>query len=125
MGGKKYFPILRGESVGESGEFSGYAVIVRIPDDLTREWESNKIAVLKDDIEGYFNENPGAIDTLFEQVSVVICEFGEAYGDLASIAHAHETICIVKAADASYVLEDEMHITVAASENLGEIYFID
>jgi phosphohistidine swiveling domain-containing protein len=122
---KKYFPILKGESVGEPGEFNGYAIIVRTPDDLKREWSNNEIAVLQTDMEQYFNERPREIDHLFEKVSAVIAEFGESIGDFASFAQARDAICLVKTADASFVLEDKMHITISASENLGEIYFID
>ena len=124
-GEKKFFPILKGESVGESGEFSGYVVIVESPEELSREWKASEIAVIKDDMESHFESNPGDIDSLFEKVTAVIAEFGEPIGDFASIAHVREAILIVKALDATYVLEDGMHITVAASENLGEIYFID
>ena len=124
-GEKKYFPILKGESVGESGEFNGYAIIISTPDDLKREWSNNEIAILKSDMEQYFNEHPREIDHLFEKISAVVAEFGESIGDFASFAQARAAICLVKSTDASFVLEDKMHITIAASENLGEIYFID
>ena len=124
-GEKKYFPILKGESVGVPGEFSGYAIIIERPEDLKREWSNTEIAVLKSDLDQYFKQHPGEIDHLFEKVPVVIAEFGEAIGDFASFAQARDAICLVKTPDASYVLEDKMHITVTASENLGEIYFID
>ena len=122
---KKYFPILKGESVGEPGEFSGYAIIIETPEELNRDWRRNEIVILKLEMEQYFNAHPEEIDHLFEKASAVVAEFGEAIGEFASYAQARAAICLVKTADASFVLEDEMHITVRASENLGEIYFID
>jgi len=120
-----FFPILKGESVGESGVITGYAVLIRNPEDLKREWGTNDIAILKAEMESHFDSNPGDIDMVFQNVSAVIAEFGEPIGEFASIAHVREAICLVKALDAAFVLEDGMHITVSASENLGEIYFID
>ncbi|MFQ5831726.1 MAG: hypothetical protein ACE5H4_03395 [Candidatus Thorarchaeota archaeon] len=119
------FPILRGESVGQDGEFSGHVFIVRRPEDTDREWASDDIAVLDSETESFFNENPGALDKLFQNVSAVLSEFGEAMGQFSSIAYEREAICVVKVPDASHVLENGMHIRVTATENQGDIYFID
>ncbi len=119
------FPILKGISIGESGEYTGYAIVVCEPGELSREWASNEIAVLSDELESHFETNPGDIDLLFSNVSAVLVEFGEPIGDFASIAHAREAICIAKVSDASFVLESQMHIRIAATENLGEVFFID
>ena len=119
------FPILRGESVGEHGEFSGRVYIVATPDDLHREWASDEIAVLHHNMETYIRENPGELDALFEKVSVVLAEFGEAIGEFSSFAYGREAIGIVKLQDACFVLENDMHIRVVAFENTGDIFFID
>ncbi len=119
------FPILRGESVGESGEFSGVAVIVTTPDELNREWASNEIAVLKQDLELHFVSNPGDLDVLFTNVAAVLAEFGEPIGEFAAVAYSREAIGVVKVDDATNVLEADMHIRVVAMENLGEVFFID
>ena len=120
-----FFPILRGDSVGEPGEFSGFVYIVKTPEDLKREWSTDSIAVLKEELVDHFRENPGDMDALFEDVSAVIAEFGEPISDLAAVAYAREAICIVKVADATFVLEDKMHIRVVCTENTGEVFFID
>ncbi len=119
------FPILRGESVGQDGEFSGHVFIVRKKDDTERDWASDDIAVLDSETESYFNKNPGALDKLFQNVSAVLSEFGEPMGQFSSIAYEREAICVVKVPDASHVLENGMHIRVTATENQGDIYFID
>ena len=119
------FPILRGESVGESGEFSGVAVIVTTPDELKREWASNEIAVLKKNLEPHFISNPGDLDVLFTNVAAVLAEFGEPIGEFAAVAYSREAIGVVKVDDATSVLEADMHIRVVAMENLGEVFFID
>ena len=119
------FPILRGESVGESGEFSGKVVVVSKAEELSQSWESDVIVVLHHDLESYFNENPGILDNLFQAVSVVIAEFGGPLSELSAMAHTREIIAIVKVQDAIYVLEDDMHIQVIAYENKGDIFFID
>ncbi|MFW9806773.1 MAG: hypothetical protein ACFFFK_08600 [Candidatus Thorarchaeota archaeon] len=119
------FPILRGESVSEAGEFSGKVVIICKPEDLEREWTSGSIAVLHEDLETYFTEDPDAMDNLFQNVSAVLAEFGESISQFAAHATQHGIIVIVKVRDATYVLEDEMHIRVKASENQGDVFFID
>jgi phosphohistidine swiveling domain-containing protein len=119
------FPILRGISVADSGEFSGHVVIVRAPEDLDREWESDSIAVLLEDLEQYFSENPKALEELFSKVSAVIAEFGESISQLATYATQHDALAIVKVTDATYVLETDMHIRVEAIENQGDVFFID
>jgi hypothetical protein len=70
------FPILRGESVSESGEFSGTVRLVKDPENLEREWAADGIIVLASDLEHFFNENPKALADLFNAVRVVIAEFG-------------------------------------------------
>ncbi len=119
------FPILRGESVSESGEFSGRAVIVCEPADLDREWAADSIPILHEDLEAYFNENPAAMDTLFEEVTTVLAEFGESISQFATYATQHGAIAVVKVTDATHVLEDDMHIRVEAIENQGDVFFID
>jgi len=119
------FPILRGESVGETGEFSGHVVVVSSPKDLKRQWASDHIAVLDQSLERHFKTKPRDLDNLFAQVSAVVAEFGESIGEFAAFAYAHEAIGIVKVPDATMVLENGMHIRLCASENLGEIFFID
>ncbi|MFW9809336.1 MAG: hypothetical protein ACFFE6_08150 [Candidatus Thorarchaeota archaeon] len=119
------FPILRGESVSESGEFSGRAVIICEPDDLTRDWAEDSIAILHKDLELYFTENPAALDSLFKVVTAVLAEFGESISPFASYATQHGAIAVIKVGDATHVLEDDMHIRVEAIENQGDVYFID
>jgi hypothetical protein len=119
------FPILRGESVGEAGDFSGKAVIVLEQSDLDREWTSRDIAILHHDLDQHFIEHPGDLDTLMSKVSVIIAEFGDSVSDLAATAYHRETIAIVKVIDACHVLENEMHIRVVATENKGDVFFID
>lgn len=120
-----HFPILRGESVSESGEFSGTTRLVCTPEDLNREWAADDIAVLEDDLESFFDENPKALTDLFNVVRVVIAEFGESVGSFATIAIEHTAIGIVGVKDATHVLEDGMHIRLEATENQCDIYFID
>lgn len=119
------FPILRGESVSESGEFSGTAILVCSPEDLNREWTADAIVVIEDDLESYFNDNPKALADLFSQVRVVIAEFGESIGQFATIATEHSAFGIVGVKDATNVLENGMHIRIEATENQADIYFID
>ena len=119
------FPILRGESVSEAGEFSGRVVIVCDPKDLEREWAADSIPVLHHDLESYFTENPAIIDKLFQEVSVVLAEFGESISQFAAYATQHGAIAVVKLTDAIYVLENDMHIRVEAVVNQGDIFFID
>jgi hypothetical protein len=119
------FPILRGESVGESGEFSGRVFIVYEPEDLDHDWSSDEIAVLDVSLKEFILENPGALDRLFQNVSAVLSEFGEQIGQFSSSAYEREAICLVKVGDASHVLENDMNIRVTASENQGDVFFID
>ena len=118
------FPILRGESVGKSGEFSGRVIIVSDPKGLKRRWSSNEIAVLGRNLEQHFKSNARDLDSLFGKVSAVLAEFGESIGEFASFAYSHNAIGIVKVPDATHVLETDMHILLRASENLGEVFFI-
>ncbi|MFW9793737.1 MAG: hypothetical protein ACFFEE_05525 [Candidatus Thorarchaeota archaeon] len=119
------FPILRGESVSESGEFSGRAVLVCKLEDLNREWASDSIAILHKDLESFLNENPASLDSLFKEVTVVIAEFGESISQFATYATQYGAIAVIKVADATHVLEDDMHIRVEAIENQGDVFFID
>jgi len=119
------FPILRGESVSEAGEFSGRAVIVCEPKELEREWTPDSIPVLHYDLESYFNENPMSLKRLFEKVTAILAEFGEAISQFATYATQHGNIAIVKVTDATHVLENDMHIRVKAVENQGDVFFID
>lgn len=119
------FPILRGESISESGEFSGTARLVCKPEDLDREWTADDIIVLRKDLESFFNENPKALADLFKTVSVVIAEFGESIGLFATTATEHSAIGVVRVIDAVHVLEDGMHIRLEATENQCDIFFID
>ncbi len=119
------FPILRGESVSESGEFSGKAVLVCKPEDLEREWAEDSIAILHHDLESYFNENPTTLDSLFEKVTAVLAEFGESISQFATFATQHSAIAVIKLIDATHVLENDMHIRVEAIENQGDVFFID
>ncbi|MBD3406861.1 MAG: hypothetical protein GF411_12160 [Candidatus Lokiarchaeota archaeon] len=119
------FPILKGESVGESGEFSGRVYIVQSPDELSTEWEADHIVVLHHDLAKYLDDNPGILDDLFSNVRAVIAEFGESISDFASFSYVREAIGIIKVQDATHVLENDMHIRVVAEENIGEIFFVD
>lgn len=119
------FPILRGESVSESGEFTGTARLVCKPEDLDREWAADDIAVLADDLDSYFSENPKALSDLFNTVRVVIAEFGESLGQFATAATEYSAIGVVGVKDATHVLEDGMHLRIEATENQCDIYFID
>lgn len=119
------FPILRGESVSEAGEFSGRVVIICEPDDLQREWTSDLIPVLHHDLESYFYDHPAALDQLFKDAKAVVAEFGEAISQFAAHATQHGAIALVKVVDATYVLENDMHIRIKAAENQGDIFFID
>ncbi len=119
------FPILRGESVGEDGEFSGHVFILCEPEDFERKWASDDIAVLGDSLSAFVGDNPEVLRSLFRSVSAVLSEFGGPLSQFSSNAYEHESICIVKIADASHVLENGMHIRVVAKENLGDVFFID
>ncbi len=119
------FPILRGTSVAESGEFSGHVVIVCSPEDLNHEWASDSIAVLSDEMELYFQQNPKYLDKLFGSVRAVLAEFGESISHLATHAAQHDTLAVVRVEDATHVLENDMHIRIEAVENQGDIFFID
>ena len=119
------FPILRGESVSESGEFSGCARLVTTPEGLNREWASDDIVVLEDDLDSFFSLNPKALADLFSVVRVVIAEFGESVGQFATTAIENTAIGIIGVKDATHVLEDGMHIRIEATENQCDIYFID
>lgn len=123
---RKYsFPILRGESVSEAGEFSGKVVIVCKPEELERKWDADSIPVLHHDLESFFAKNPASMNRLFREVTVVLAEFGESISQFATYATHHGAIAIVKLTDATYVLENDMHIRVVASENQGDVFFID
>ncbi|MHA1909196.1 MAG: hypothetical protein ACW98Y_18010 [Candidatus Thorarchaeota archaeon] len=119
------FPILRGESVGEAGEFSGHVVLVESPDQMKREWASDSVAVLHHDTEQHFINNPGDLDNLMSEVSAVLAEFGDSVSEFAAAAYHREAIAIVKVADACHVLEDGMHVRIFAHENTGDVFFID
>ncbi|MFW9786397.1 MAG: PEP-utilizing enzyme [Candidatus Thorarchaeota archaeon] len=119
------FPILRGESVSEAGEFSGKVAIICEPKDLERDWASDTIPVLHRDLEDFLAENTAAMDRLFTGVSAIIAEFGESISQFAAHATQHGIIAVVKVADATYVLEDNMHIRIKAVENQGDVFFID
>ncbi|NHJ13831.1 MAG: hypothetical protein EAX95_09140 [Candidatus Thorarchaeota archaeon] len=121
----QFFPILRGESVGVSGEFTGYVYIVSSPENLKTEWTSNQIAVLCKDLEGFFLEHPGEVDNLLGSVGAVLSEFDEPIGVLSASAYESESICLVKVRDAVRVLENEMHIRIVATESQGDVFFID
>ena len=119
------FPILRGESVGEAGELTGYAVLVERVEDLQREWKSDAIAILHHDLEQHFVKNPGDLDRLMSSISAILAEFGDSVSEFAAVAYHRETIAIVKVSDACHVLEDGMHIRIFANENTGDVFFID
>jgi hypothetical protein len=111
--------------VSEAGEFSGKVVIVCEPKDLEREWASDSIPVLHRDLESFFNENPESMDHLFTKVTTILAEFGESISQFATYATQHGAIAVVKVIDATYVLENDMHIRVEATENQGDVFFID
>ncbi|MFX0044467.1 MAG: hypothetical protein ACFE8Z_01340 [Candidatus Hermodarchaeota archaeon] len=119
------FPILRGESVGEDGEFSGHVFILRTPEDFDRKWASDDIAVIGDSLNEYVTENPEVLNSLFKNVSAVLSEFGGPLSQFSSDAYEEESICVVNIADASHVLENDMHIRIVAKENQGDVFFID
>ena len=119
------FPILRGESVSEAGEFSGKVVIICEPKDLERKWDADSIPILHEDLDSFFNENPNALNSLFEEVTAIIAEFGESISQFATFATQHGAIAIVKVNDATHVLEEDMHIRIEAVENQGDVFFID
>ncbi len=118
------FPILRGESVGRSGEFTGRVVIVADPKNLKRRWASDEIAVLGMNLEKHFKTNAQDMKNLFSKVSAILAEFGEPIGEFASMAYAHQTMGIINVRDATHVLETDMHIRLLSSENQGEVFFI-
>ena len=119
------FPILRGESVSESGEFSGTVRLIHTPEELNREWAADDIAVLAEDMETFFDENPKALADLFNSVRAVLAEFGESLGQFPTFATEHTAIGVVGLQDAFHVLEDGMHIRLEATENQCDIFFID
>ena len=119
------FPILRGESVSESGIFSGTAYLVCSLDDLKQNWSSDAIVILDDELEEYFDNNPKVLADLFAKVHVVIAEFGESIGQFAIFAAENSAIGVVGIRDAADVLETGMHIRVEAAENQCDIFFID
>lgn len=119
------FPILRGVSVGETGQSVGKVVIICTPEELQREWDKDDIAVLNDDMEQHFKENPGDWDMLFDSIMVVIAEFGEVISEFAGVAYSAGAIALVKVDDATHVLENGMLIRVAALENVGDVFFIE
>ncbi|MDF1541442.1 MAG: hypothetical protein P1Q69_21260 [Candidatus Thorarchaeota archaeon] len=119
------FPILRGESVGEAGEFSGFVVLVLKPEDMNKELKSDSIAILHHDLEQHFVKNPGDLDLLMSNVSAVLAEFGDSVSEFAAAAYHREAIAIVKVSDACHVLEEGMHIRIFAHENNGDVFFID
>jgi len=119
------FPILRGESVGEAGEFSGLVVLIEEPGQIKREWSKDSIAVLHLGLEQHFIDNPGDLDNLMSEVSAVLAEFGDSVSEFAAVAYHHETVAVVKVADACHVLEEGMYIRIVGRENIGDIFFID
>jgi len=119
------FPILRGESVGEAGEFSGYVVLILKPEDIQKEWTSDSIAILHHELEQHFVDHPGDLDQLMSNVSAVLAEFGDSVSEFAAAAYHREAIVVVKVSDACHVLENGMHIRIIAHENNGDVFFID
>ena len=111
--------------MSEAGEFSGKVVIICEPKDLERDWAVDSIPVLHEDLDSYFNENPDALNSLFEEVTAIIAEFGESISQFATFATQHGAIAIVKVNDATHVLEEDMHIRIEAVENQGDVFFID
>ncbi len=120
------FPILRGESVGQSGDFTGHIVVVCSPEELDREWDRNDaIVVFSKSIEEHLKNNKHILEHLLRSVRVVITESGEPLGELASMAYENNTICIVNVQHATRVAESGMHVRVVAHENKGDVFFID
>jgi len=119
------FPILRGESVSESGIYTGTAYLVCTREDLIQEWPDDAIVVLDDMLEDFFNENPKVLADIFNQVRVVIAEFGESIGQFATTATEYSAIGVVGIKDAADVLETGMHLRIEATENQCDIFFID
>ncbi len=119
------FPILKGESVGVAGEFSGRVVIISSPEDIHRDWAPDEIPVISGTLAAHFESNPGDLDELLSHVSAVISETGESIGNLASLAFIREIICIVKVKDACYVLENDMVIMITAHESDGAVFFVE
>lgn len=119
------FPILRGESVGISGEFTGYAQIVKTPDELQFDWTADHIAVLCKGLESFFMGNPSEADKFMKTISAAISEFGEPMSSFSTSAYEQEIICLVKVQDAGHVLENGMHIRISATESQGDVFFID
>ncbi|MHA2151076.1 MAG: hypothetical protein ACXAAO_13560 [Candidatus Thorarchaeota archaeon] len=119
------FPILRGESVSEAGEFNGKAVIICKPEDLDRTWDTDSIPILHKDLESYLDTHSAALDRLLGEVSAIVAEFGESISKFSTFATQHETIAIIKVTDATHVLEENMHIRIEAVENQGDVFFID
>ncbi len=119
------FPILRGESVSEAGEFSGRVMIIYKPEDLERVWDADSIPVLHADLESFFIKHPDSLNRLFEEVTAVLAEFGESISQFATIATEYNAIAIVKVNDATNVLENDMRIRIEATENQGDVFFID
>jgi hypothetical protein len=99
--------------------------IICKPEDFEHEWASDEIAVLDSSLKEFIHENPEVLRSLFKRISAVLSEFGELLGQFSSSAYESEAIYIVKIADASHVLENDMHIRVTASENQGDVFFID
>ncbi len=119
------FPILKGESVGEDGEFSGTVVIILEIEQLSRQWKSDNVAILSDDLNHYLKENPKILHELFEQCGAVLAEFGDPISEFSASAHTQEAIALIRVFDATNVLENGMHIRIIAHENEGNVYFID
>ena len=100
-------------------------VLIEEPGQIKREWSKDSIAVLHLGLEQHFIDNPGDLDNLMSEVSAVLAEFGDSVSEFAAVAYHHETVAVVKVADACHVLEEGMHIRIFASENIGDIFFID
>ncbi len=124
-GEQPLFPILRGESIGRAGECSGSVVTITSPEKLKRKWSKSDIAVLKDDLMLHLQRNPVEMERLMKQAGAVMTEFGSSIGEWVAMAHATESICVTKVADALHVVEDGMRIRIAAKESVGEIFFIE
>jgi len=119
------FPILRGESIGRPGECIGIVVAIPSAEKLKRKWLKKDIVVLKDDLEAHFQRNGSDMKRLLKQAGAVVTEFGSSVGEWAEAAHATESICVAKVADALHVVEDGMRIRIVAKEGVGEIFFIE
>jgi hypothetical protein len=120
-----FFPILRGESISEAGEYNGRAVIIFKPEDLDRKWDSDSIPILHKDLGSYLDTHSAALDRLLGEVNAVVAEFGESISKFGTFATQHETIAIIKVNGATHVLEENMHIRIEAVENQGDVFFID